>query len=220
MTSRKPSRPAHAPILADVAAYYSAKLATHGATPRGVDWNSAESQHMRFTQLLRIVDLPSDANFSILDWGCGFGALREVVRDRWPNARYVGFDIAPDMVAAARARHRDDPRATFTTDVASLAACDYVVASGIFNVRLGHAAAAWQGYILDTLAQHRALCTRGFAFNVLTSWSDAEFMRPDLHYADPTALFDHCKRTFSRHVALLHDYPLYEFTLLVRVAVG
>ena len=41
-------------------------------------------------------------------------------------------------------------------------------------------------------------------------------MRPDLFYADPCWLFDQCKRRHSRDVALLHDYGLYEFTILVR----
>ena len=50
----------------------------------------------------------------------------------------------------------------------------------------------------------------------VTSYSDPEFMRPDLYYADPRFLFDYCKRKLSRHVALLHDYGLYEFTVLVR----
>ena len=38
----------------------------------------------------------------------------------------------------------------------------------------------------------------------------------DLFYADPLHLFDRCKRTYSRFVTLLHDYPLYEFTIIVR----
>jgi hypothetical protein len=41
-------------------------------------------------------------------------------------------------------------------------------------------------------------------------------MRNYLYYADPCALFDLCKRRYSKHVALLHDYGLYEFTILVR----
>ena len=41
-------------------------------------------------------------------------------------------------------------------------------------------------------------------------------LRLDLYYADPCALFDYCKRSFSRNVALLHDYEIYDFTLLVR----
>ena len=34
--------------------------------------------------------------------------------------------------------------------------------------------------------------------------------------ADPLEAFDRCKRTYSRFVTLLHDYPLYEFTIIVR----
>jgi hypothetical protein len=59
------------------------------------------------------------------------------------------------------------------------------------------------------------LSRRGFAFNVLTKYSDPERMRPDLYYADPLFLFNYCKKSF-KSVALLHDYPLYEFTILVK----
>jgi len=74
----------------------------------------------------------------------------------------------------------------------------------------------WLAYIHATLDTLDRLGERGFAFNILTSYSDAEKMRPDLYYANPSDLFDRCKRRYSRRVALLHDYPLYEFTILVR----
>ena len=67
-----------------------------------------------------------------------------------------------------------------------------------------------------SIADLAALGRRGFAFNALTRYSDADRRRPDLYYADPLELFDRCKRTYSRFVALLHDYPLYEFTIVVR----
>ena len=41
-------------------------------------------------------------------------------------------------------------------------------------------------------------------------------MRADLYYADPCFLFDYCKRNFAKDVAILHDYSLYDFTLIVR----
>ena len=41
-------------------------------------------------------------------------------------------------------------------------------------------------------------------------------MRPHLHYGDPLWFFDWCKRKYSRNVALLHDYDLYDFTIIVR----
>jgi hypothetical protein len=43
-------------------------------------------------------------------------------------------------------------------------------------------------------------------------------MQDYLYYADPRVLFDHCKTRYSKNVALLHDYGLYEFTILVRKA--
>ena len=54
-------------------------------------------------------------------------------------------------------------------------------------------------------------------FNALTSYSDADKRRDDLYYADPLHWFDYCKRKHSRFVTLLHYYPLYEFTVLVRL---
>jgi hypothetical protein len=95
---------------------------------------------------------------------------------------------------------------------------DYGIASGIFNVRQGRSDVEWRNYLEQTLATLNRTSRKGFAFNCLTSYSDRDRMRPDLYYADPTSLFDLCKRQFSRQVALLHDYNLYEFTILVRRA--
>ena len=93
---------------------------------------------------------------------------------------------------------------------------DYAVASGIFNVKLDSQNKSWKDYIIDALHNIDSMCTRGFSFNCLTSYSDKEFMREDLYYADPCELFDYCKKNFSKNVALLHDYGLYEFTMIVR----
>ena len=55
-------------IINDVDVYYSDKLAQHGDTPQGVDWNGEYSQNLRFQQLLKIIN-PGDSNFSINDLG-------------------------------------------------------------------------------------------------------------------------------------------------------
>lgn len=201
------------PIRRKVADYYTAKVEQYGSTPRGVDWNSPESQELRFEQLLRVVDGP--APFSLNDYGCGYGRLAGYLRERGTACDYRGFDLAPRMIEAARQQYAGTP-CTFTSREADLAPADYTVASGIFNVKLDTPAEAWTGYVLDTLGRLDALSVRGFAFNVLTAYSDAERMRPDLYYADPCFLFDHCKKRHVRRVALLHDYPLYEFTVIVR----
>jgi SAM-dependent methyltransferase len=201
-------------ILGSVSRYYGKKFEIHGATPRGVDWNSSESQRLRFAQLLKLCD--RDAPFAINDYGCGYGAFADYLLDKGYSFRYCGFDISPQMIAKATELHDAMDQVTFVSEEGDLTEADYTVASGIFNVKLDTPAAEWEKYVLKTLGIINALSRRGFAFNVLTKYSDPEFMRPDLYYADPLFLFDYCKTNCSRFATLLHDYPLHEFTIVVR----
>jgi SAM-dependent methyltransferase len=198
----------------NIRAYFQERLDTYGNTPRGADWNSSQAQITRFAQLLKICDF--SAPFSILDYGSGYGALASYLEDMAAHFTYTGFDILEDMVKKGQELHAGKFNITFTADAASLPAVDYVVASGIFNIRLETSYEAWTAYVTETLQTFDRLSRKGFASNFLTRYSDAEYMRPHLYYADPSELFDYCKQHFSRNVALLHDYDLYDFTILVR----
>jgi SAM-dependent methyltransferase len=203
------------PLLQPVADYYSDKLRLHGATPRGADWNGAESQQLRFDTLLQII--PARAHsFSLDDYGCGYGALLDHLRATGrTEADYVGLDVSAAMLAEAQARHPADI-GRFHLGVRSPRPADFAVASGIFNVRLEASVSDWESHIVATLDLLHAGATQGFAFNCLTSYSDVPKRRDYLYYGDPCFYFDLCKRRYARNVALLHDYGLYEFTLLVR----
>jgi SAM-dependent methyltransferase len=207
---------AYEDILHNVDTYYSDKIKTHGTSHWGVDWNSPESQVLRFDQLLKVSDPISP--FSINDYGCGYGALAMYLQQQKLNYTYYGFDISQEMICRAREFVRDTPNCIFFSDPAQLALADYTVASGIFNVKMGTEVERWKAYVVDTLNLMASKSRLGFAFNMLTSYSDADRMRPDLYYGDPLFYFDYCRKTFSRNIALLHDYGLYEFTLIVRLA--
>jgi len=200
-------------LLPGIAAYYEDRLTRFGATAAGVDWKDEAGQRLRFDCLLELVEDPAA---SITDFGCGVGALLGYMRDRGFTGLYRGLDISAAMVRTASSRFADDPRAVFEVGAAPPGRTDYAVASGIFNVRLDADDAAWQAHILATLAEMDRAGRRGFAFNCLTRYSDADRMKDYLFYGDPCFYFDLCKRTFSPRVALLHDYGLYEFTMIVR----
>jgi hypothetical protein len=51
---------------------------------------------------------------------------------------------------------------------------------------------------------------------MLSMCSDADKRREALFYMDPGEALNGCLERFPRQVTLLHDYPLYEFTILVR----
>lgn len=201
-------------LIGPVVDYYEDKLAQFGETARGVDWNSDESQMLRFEQLSRIFDVRN--SFSVNDLGCGWGAYFEYLTAHHRNFNYVGIDVAEAMVHAARRRFAGEARARFDHGSVPSGLQDYTVASGIFNVRFDCSDVQWFEHLCATLDVLDRASRLGFAFNCLTAYADADKLRPDLYYADPCALFDLCKRRYSRHVALLHDYGLYEFTILVR----
>jgi SAM-dependent methyltransferase len=207
------------PGLASVADYYSGKVRTHGATPNGVDWNGAEGQQLRFDMLLKVVS-PEMSAPKLDDFGCGYGALLDHLqttgREAWD---YCGIDISPSMIEAARDRHpREADR--FVVGERSSRVAEFAVASGIFNVRLDTTLDSWERQIETTLDTLHESTTRGFAFNCLTTYSDPPRRKDYLYYGDPCRYFDLCKRRYSRNIALLHDYGLYEFTLLVRKEQG
>ena len=201
-------------LLDDVAEYYSDKLARHGETPQGVDWNGRESQELRFRQLSRLIR-PAET-FSINDLGCGYGAYLDYLSDRYQSFSYRGIDVSEDMVGAATRSHEGKSAARFYAGSEPEQSADYGVASGIFNVRMDRTDQEWRSYIENTLDILDRTSELGFAFNCLTSYSDAEKMRDYLYYANPCEVFDHCKRHYAKNVALLHDYGLYEFTILVK----
>ena len=201
-------------LLTEVASYYSDKLRTHGETPRGVDWNGEEGQVLRFDQLSKIIE--DGGPWSLIDVGCGYGAYLEFLASRFEGVSYRGIDVSEEMVLAAQRRQANRKNARFLCASNPGESADYVVASGIFNVRMGRSDGEWWTYLKDTLDVLDGSSRSGFAFNCLTSYSDADKMRDYLYYADPCAVFDYCKRHYSRNVALLHDYQLYEFTILDR----
>ena len=204
----------HSGIHDALADHIDNALAEHGPTPLGVGWNSTASQIIRFEQLIKIVDQPGD--FSINDLGCGYGALLDFLQPRFPVVSYSGYDVSAAMIAVAKARNANNALARFHLGSDPANPADYCVASGLFSLRLRQSESAWERYVLATLDVLDRSGRRGFAFNSLTRYSEPGKMRSDLYYPDPCALFDYCKRRYSRNVALLHDYDLYDFTILVR----
>ena len=129
---------------------------------------------------------------------------------------YVGIDISSEMTRAANTLYGQLPDVRFVNSSKPDQSAHYGIASGIFNVRLKKTDTEWYHHIQATLDFLYETSLDGFAFNCLTSYSDSFAIKDYLYYADPCQLFDLCKRRYSSQVALLHDYGLYEFTILVR----
>ncbi|MET4445530.1 SAM-dependent methyltransferase [Bradyrhizobium sp. GM2.2] len=201
-------------ILSNVAAYYSARLEAHGATPRGVDWNGTESHQLRHRQFLRLVRHDQDG--SIIDLGCGFGDFLGYLRAAGHRGHFRGYDVAPSMIKAARELHGEGDDRCWHVGASPNETADFAIASGIFNVRGDVGEKVWLDYIRKTLDVLACAGRKGFGFNVLSLSSDTDRRRRNLYYADPSEMLSYCLSRYGRSVALLQDYGLYEFTVLVR----
>lgn len=202
-------------IYNNIRDYYTNKIQKYGPTPKGVDWNGEKGQFIRFEQLSKIIT--SNNFFSIGDLGCGYGKYFEFLKDRFSNFEYIGYDLSNEMIINARKLYSNrEGKFLVIKSYNDIKTDDYLVASGIFNVKNKISEGEWLYYILKTIETMNEKSRKGFAFNILTKYSDKEYMKDYLYYADPLFLFDYCKRNFSKNIALLHDYDLYEFTILVK----
>lgn len=207
---------AQRPIESAVAGYYASALARHGRTHRGVDWSSDASQRLRFEVLLGGVDWSRAP--TVLDVGCGYGALVAYLDELGVACDYTGYDISCAMVDAARRTvgEREDRR--FTTDLDALEPADVVVASGIFNVKLDIDRSTWTTYVGETISRLGALTRRHLAFNMLPAASSPELERADLYYANPGAVARYCRSAIGGAVDVRDGYGLWEFSVVVRPA--
>jgi SAM-dependent methyltransferase len=198
-------------------AYYT-KLSDAAESAIRVGWRDCLAQQRRFAALAHILPVDRLAQFSINDFGCGLGDFASyLIDEKREYFQYSGLDHSIQMIKDAAAIHVWDARVNFAQGSATdMQRADFTVASGVFNLRQSNSDPEWLAFIFETLERIDRVSDVGFAFNALTSYSDAPLMRPELYYADPLTMFDHCKRHFSRNVALLHDYDEYDFTIIVR----
>lgn len=203
-----------ADVEARVKNYHAEKLLEHGDSPKGVDWKDTQSQQLRFAVLAGLFNTMED--FSVLDVGCGFGDLFSYLQQQgFRNVRYTGIDLLPEMVELARKKHAGNPDASFEVSTIDQLEqqFDYVVSSGIMNIRGDQENEKWLEYIKEMIAAHYAAARIGAAVNCITSYVD--FTADHLYYCDPGVILDYCKRNLSRFATIRHDYDLYEFTAYI-----
>lgn len=193
--------------------HYAQTFRTHGATAEGVDWGKDQDRVVcRYQKMLAVIPATEKRRVSLLDVGCGYGALLQYAKESNTALAYTGIDIVEDMISEARARHKD---ASFLIgDILDLdvkARFDYVVCNGILTQKLDASNLEMDDFANRLIRRMFALCERGVAFNVMTT--KVNYFSNNLYYRNPAELFAWCMSELTRHIKLDHAYPLYEYTL-------
>jgi SAM-dependent methyltransferase len=201
-------------ILNKVEKLYTDSLKEHGVDSKAVGWTNDDGQLLRFDKLVELIE-QKDEKFTVNDLGCGYGALRSYFeKNNFNISMYNGYDISKDMLDKARELSGNSSRVNFVKHSELHTKADYSFISGIFNVKFDSNDDMWEEFIKNTLVNVNENSIKGFAFNSLTSYVD--YKESHLYYADPMYFFDFCKKNFSKKVSLLHDYDLWEWTIIVK----
>jgi SAM-dependent methyltransferase len=207
MSARKVSQ-----LLGD---HYARKFAEYGLSPQGVDWGPDPKDHqLRLERMLAVTELgrKKSETQSILDVGCGYGSLLELIRKRDASLAYIGIDLCEPMIAAARSMY---PEASWLNgdilDLNDREQYDYVVCNGVLTQKLGATISEMDDYLRALVTCMFNLCRIGIAFNVMTT--HVNFMAPNLYYRNPIELLAWCMTQLSSRARMDHAYPMFEYTI-------
>ena len=199
--------------LEPVKEHYRRQIEQYDDPARACSWRNEEVARRNFAAVSQVF-AHETRPFSVYEIGCGFATLRDFLAEHFPLAAYSGSDLLSEMIERAKARDPgvdveqrdilvDPPARRF----------DYVVISGLFNLRMHNEDGMWFEFVKKMLKSAYALAEKGLASNFLTSYVD--FKRELGYYQDPSAVFDFAQCELSRFSEIRHSYYPWEFTLFV-----
>ncbi len=202
--------------LMPINSLYKKNLEIFGINPKSVGWKDTDSQNLRFTKLNQVLK-NTNKSISINDYGSGYGAhLTNLLAEGWDISKYNAYDINLEMLEKLKENHSAlnsiEINCIQSAEIITLA--DYSLVSGTFNVMPNNNRTQWEENIQTRLVQLKQYSKFGFAFNLLSKYVD--WKQDGLYYGDPLYWFDFCKQKITKNIALLHDYDLYEWTIVCR----
>lgn len=196
--------------LTEITSFYDTRFQIEGSGFKSVGWSSKESQEMRFSNLIRGLDLNGK---TILDIGCGQGDfINFLIKEKINFNKFIGLDISNPMINYCKKTFYDLENVTFFCgnflDEINIPNFDYAFLSGTLSFKIDN---NWD-YTKALITKVFTNATGGIASNFLTSYVDFK-VEKNFHY-EPEIMFNFGKK-LSKKVNLFHDYPLYEFTIQI-----
>jgi SAM-dependent methyltransferase len=203
-------------LLAPVAVIYDRRVKQYGAQAKGVYWSSRDNQVQRFRVLTTLFgDDAQNGDFSVNDFGCGYGAYYTFLKKLKMKKpfRYFGIDISEEMIKKCESRIKD-PNAHFTQALIAHHTADYTIASGTYSMMSDTPVEEWEDYIRASLVDLWMQSGKGLGFNILNAGSMPEDSA--LYTATSGPYVEFCKKKLSANVQLLNKYHPDEWTIFIR----
>jgi SAM-dependent methyltransferase len=203
-----------------IGSYFEDLLSKHGDNHLSLDWNSKQSQELRYAVFLEIIGYTEKTkDFSMLDVGCGIGHFYDYLKDHGLikefNIKYEGLDISEKLIDFAR---KKNPGVEFhSADLLEdrfNKKYDFVMASGPFNIRMTDIESHKQS-VFRTISRMFNMANAAVAVNFICR--DVLYMAKDdiggrYVYYTPEEIIQACRSLTNKYI-LRHDYHPGDFTV-------
>lgn len=193
--------------------HYKKTFEKHGATSLGVDWGAVSADHQLRLQKMLSVLLEGHEDATVLDVGCGFGSLYDLIVKNDMSLRYSGVDLCENMINYAKKQHPNCEwiKGDFLSFNSKHGMYDYVVCNGILTQKLVAGQKEMDSFAKELIKKMFSMCNVGVAFNIMTT--HANYFTDNLYYRNPAELLGWIMSELTGKVKLDHSYPLFEYTL-------
>lgn len=188
---------------------YDQSVAEFGDSNCAVLWNNAQSQYLRFFQLVKNINI-QDPEISILDVGCGNGEMYKFLHFCGFRGTYTGIDINENLLSIAEAKFKGKNISFFKVDLLSdnFEPCyDYVLMSGLFNSNYGQDF-SWICRFTEAMYKR---CKKATVFNMIST--HVNYQDKELYYVSPSELLNYVISNVTPSVTLIHNEPPYNFQI-------
>ena len=192
--------------------YYENTLEVYGNNFKGMNWASSKSQYLRFEQLCKIGSLKDR---SLHDLGCGNAELLVFLKkNKIKFKSYLGTDLSSNMIKLCNKKFSFEKKTSFKTiNNQKFKMTDYVLASGIFNIKNNISSAAWKIYVFNTILKMFKFSKKGIAFNLMTF--DTTYREKNIFYMSIDEILKFLRKKVSKKIIINHSYDLWEYTVFV-----
>lgn len=203
------------PDYHSLVSFYTDCFIRHGTNHKGVDWPKEQDALARHSVMLDLLAADSGEKPTLLDLGCGYGALKDTMDAKGLHADYRGIELSEPMLQSARKRHP-----TLSWEVRDVLqqplperSVDFVVMNGVLTEKRELSFEAMESFAQAMIRAAFSACRVGIAFNVMSEHVD--WKRDDLFHLGFDRLAAFLKSEVSRNFVFRADYGLYEYTTYV-----
>ena len=144
---------------------YNRNVKRFGYTPRGLFWNSKDSQFKRFKILTKLIEENThQETLKIADIGCGYGDLLTYFKKELKvKFHYYGCDINKQFIELCKKKHRN---VNFFVSDFPVESCDFSIMNGTYNFAVYENLKLWEKYVEYNLTKCFAKSDQGIIFSL------------------------------------------------------